>query len=64
MDDQSAALVEPLSIALHAVARSRVTVGDTAVVGAEQCPCGRGLPLLASVQGKQSPLFHRLQEGS
>ncbi len=27
-----AALVEPLSIALHAVARSRITVGDTAVV--------------------------------
>src|SRR5208337_2476341 len=27
-----AALVEPLSIALHAVARTRVTVGDTAVV--------------------------------
>ncbi len=27
-----AALVEPLSIALHAVARSRVTIGDTAVV--------------------------------
>ena len=27
-----AALVEPLSIAMHAVARSRVTIGDTAVV--------------------------------
>ena len=27
-----AALVEPLSIALHAVARTRVTIGDTAVV--------------------------------
>ena len=36
----------------------RYEVGDEATVGAETCPCGRGLPLLARVQGKNSPMFH------
>jgi phenylacetate-CoA ligase len=36
----------------------RYELGDVATVGAEPCPCGRGLPLLASVQRKLSPLFH------
>ncbi len=36
----------------------RYELGDEATVGAEACPCGRGLPLLARVQGKSYPLFH------
>jgi phenylacetate-CoA ligase len=36
----------------------RYQVGDEATVGPQTCPCGRGLPLLARVQGKNSPMFH------
>jgi phenylacetate-CoA ligase len=36
----------------------RYDVGDQATVGTEPCPCGRGLPLLARIQGKDSPMFH------
>ncbi len=36
----------------------RYDVGDEATVGPATCPCGRGLPLLARVQGKNSPMFH------
>jgi len=40
----------------------RYGVGDVATVGPERCACGRGLPVLARVQGKNSPLF-RLPDG-
>jgi phenylacetate-CoA ligase len=40
----------------------RYEVGDLATVGPERCRCGRGLPVLARVQGKNSPLF-RLPNG-
>jgi hypothetical protein len=36
----------------------RYELGDVATVGAGPCPCGRGSPLMASVEGKLSPLFH------
>jgi phenylacetate-CoA ligase len=35
----------------------RYELGDEATLGAA-CPCGRGLPLLAKVQGKVYPMFH------
>lgn len=35
----------------------RYEIRDEATAGPEQCPCGRGLPLLASVEGKRNPLF-------
>ena len=36
----------------------RYELGDEATLGPAACPCGRGLPLLARVQGKNSPMFH------
>lgn len=36
----------------------RYELGDEVTLGADRCPCGRGLPLLAAVQGKNSPMFH------
>jgi phenylacetate-CoA ligase len=41
----------------------RYELGDEATVGPKSCPCGRGLLLLATVQGKSYPLFH-LCDGS
>lgn len=35
----------------------RYELGDEATLGMKGCPCGRGLPLLARVQGKNSPMF-------
>jgi phenylacetate-CoA ligase len=35
----------------------RYDLGDEATLGKASCPCGRGLPLLARVQGKRYPLF-------
>lgn len=35
----------------------RYDLMDWATPAAEQCPCGRGLPLLSSVEGKSRPLF-------
>jgi phenylacetate-CoA ligase len=35
----------------------RYDILDTATVGASPCPCGRGLPLLTRVHGKQHPIF-------
>jgi phenylacetate-CoA ligase len=40
----------------------RYEIRDEATVGAAACPCGRGLPLLARVLGKERPLF-RLPDG-
>ena len=40
----------------------RYELGDEATPGPALCPCGRGLPVLAAVQGKRSPLF-RLPSG-
>lgn len=40
----------------------RYFLGDHVTLAGEPCPCGRGLPLLTSVQGKYWPLFH-LPEG-
>jgi phenylacetate-CoA ligase len=37
-------------------------LGDEATVGPERCACGRGLPVLARVEGKSYPLF-RLPDG-
>jgi phenylacetate-CoA ligase len=36
----------------------RYELGDLATVGPGSCACGRGLPLLARVQGKRYPLFY------
>jgi phenylacetate-CoA ligase len=36
----------------------RYELGDEATLGPNPCPCGRGLPLLARVQGKTYPMFH------
>lgn len=36
----------------------RYELGDEATLGPASCPCGRGLPLLADVRGKKTPLFH------
>jgi phenylacetate-CoA ligase len=36
----------------------RYEVGDEATLGPRRCACGRGLPVLVRVQGKNSPLFH------
>jgi phenylacetate-CoA ligase len=35
----------------------RYELMDRATLGAERCPCGRGLPLLSAVEGKTRPLF-------
>jgi phenylacetate-CoA ligase len=35
----------------------RYDIGDEATVGPAACPCGRGLPTLASVSGKKRPLL-------
>lgn len=35
----------------------RYELGDEAALGPEQCPCGRGLPLLTQVHGKCYPIF-------
>jgi phenylacetate-CoA ligase len=35
----------------------RYEIGDTATLGPAPCPCGRGLPLLMQVHGKQRPMF-------
>ncbi|MCA9055170.1 MAG: phenylacetate--CoA ligase family protein, partial [Planctomycetaceae bacterium] len=35
----------------------RYDIGDRAVLGPAQCPCGRGLPTLSRVLGKSRPLF-------
>jgi phenylacetate-CoA ligase len=35
----------------------RYELGDEATVGPGRCPCGRGLPLLSRVQGKNEPMF-------
>ncbi len=40
----------------------RYDILDGAVLGAERCPCGRGLPLLTRVDGKLRPWF-RLPSG-
>jgi phenylacetate-CoA ligase len=40
----------------------RYELGDEATVGPERCACGRGLPVLARVEGKSYPLF-RLPDG-
>jgi phenylacetate-CoA ligase len=40
----------------------RCELGDEVTLGPESCPCGRGLPLLARVQGKNQPMF-RLPNG-
>lgn len=40
----------------------RYQILDDATVGPERCPCGRGLPLLARVHGRQRPLL-RLPNG-
>ena len=40
----------------------RYEILDAATVGPERCPCGRGLPLLTRVEGKQRPQF-RLADG-
>src|SRR5439155_10265812 len=34
----------------------RYEILDGATLGAERCPCGRGLPLLTGVQGRQRPV--------
>jgi phenylacetate-CoA ligase len=34
-------------------------LGDVATLGAEPCPCGRSLPLLASVDGRRDEWFER-----
>ncbi len=36
----------------------RYDILDRAIVGAINCPCGRGLPLLTRLMGKERPLFH------
>lgn len=36
----------------------RYDIMDRAVLGAGPCPCGRGLPLLTRLVGKERPLFH------
>lgn len=36
----------------------RYEIGDEATVGPLKCACGRGLPLLTHVQGKNEPMFH------
>lgn len=36
----------------------RYELGDQVTLADSPCACGRGLPLLARVQGKNSPLFH------
>lgn len=41
----------------------RYEILDGATLGPERCPCGRGLPLLTNVQGRQRPLF-RLPNGT
>jgi phenylacetate-CoA ligase len=40
----------------------RYEILDRAVLGAERCACGRGLPLLTRVEGKARPQF-RLSDG-
>jgi phenylacetate-CoA ligase len=40
----------------------RYDIMDRATLGPEKCPCGRGLPLLAAVEGKLRPLV-RLTDG-
>jgi phenylacetate-CoA ligase len=35
----------------------RYELGDQATVGADPCPCGRGLPLLNDVQGRRYPML-------
>jgi phenylacetate-CoA ligase len=40
----------------------RYEILDSATLGPERCPCGRGLPLLTHVQGKRRPQF-RLPDG-
>lgn len=40
----------------------RYELGDEVTLGPELCPCGRGLPLLTHVQGKNYPMF-RLADG-
>ncbi len=35
----------------------RYEIQDDATVGATACPCGRGLPLLKSIEGKSRPYF-------
>ena len=36
----------------------RYALGDIVTLGKTQCPCGRGLPHLTHVQGKNSPMFY------
>jgi phenylacetate-CoA ligase len=35
----------------------RYDIGDRAALGAASCSCGRGLPLLTHVEGKQYPML-------
>ncbi|MCA9049832.1 MAG: phenylacetate--CoA ligase family protein, partial [Planctomycetaceae bacterium] len=35
----------------------RYDIHDYAAVGPERCPCGRGLPLLTEIVGRQRPMF-------
>ncbi|MEZ6091590.1 MAG: hypothetical protein R3C05_26965 [Pirellulaceae bacterium] len=41
----------------------RYDIHDWATVGARNCPCGRGLPLLSEIFGRRRPMF-RLPDGS
>lgn len=42
----------------HASPFVRYEIQDEVTVAAQPCPCGRGLPLLQSIQGKNRPGFH------
>jgi phenylacetate-CoA ligase len=42
----------------HVTPFVRYEILDRATLGPEQCPCGRGLPLLTRVEGKVRPNFH------
>ncbi|MEZ6127970.1 MAG: hypothetical protein R3C59_04765 [Planctomycetaceae bacterium] len=66
-DDQPCGLGETGRIVLttlhnFATPFIRYDIHDEATVGAERCPCGRGLPLLTSIHGRQRPVF-RLPDG-
>lgn len=42
----------------------RYRTGDLAVPDPRACPCGRGLPLLATIEGRRSDLLRRADGGS
>jgi len=37
--------------------RLRYLLNDVVSLGADRCPCGRGLPLLASIEGREDEIF-------